>query len=255
MSKSILKEIQKKKTLGIKSMAVLIDPDHSSLKNFERTVELAQEQHADYFFIGGSLIMQDRMDECIKLIRETSNIPIVLFPGNNYQINSNADALLFLSLLSGRNPEYLIGKHVESAMRLHSSKLEIIATAYLLIDGQNSNTASYITQTMPIPNDKSEIALATAMAGQMLNMQLLYLDAGSGAKVPVPASMINKLHSHIQLPIIVGGGIRDAETIYHSLKAGADIVVIGNALESHPEYMKEMMEVVKSFSPIQIKRN
>jgi putative glycerol-1-phosphate prenyltransferase len=254
MSKGILKEIQKKKALGVKSLAVLVDPDHSSLKNFERTVELANASKVDYFFIGGSLLLQDRMDECIKFIRETSNIPIIIFPGNNYQINSNADAILLLSLISGRNPDYLIGKHVESSMRLYTSKLEVISTAYLLIDGHNSNTASYISQTLPIPANKPEIALATAMAGQMLNMQLLYLDAGSGAHHPVPPNMLDKLHSYINIPIIVGGGIRDSETVYQTLQAGADLIVIGNVLEEHPKYIKNLMETVHSFSPLQVKR-
>lgn len=254
MTKGILNEIQKKKLLGVKSLAVLIDPDHSSLKNFERTVELANSCKVDYFFIGGSLVMQDRMDECIKFIRETSSIPIVLFPGNSYQINSNADALLLLSLISGRNPEYLIGKHVESSMRLYASKLEIISTAYLLIDGQNNSTVSYISHTMPIPRNKSEIALATALAGQMLNMQLLYLDAGSGAKNPVPQKMIEKLQPYIEIPILVGGGMLNAETVYQTLQAGADIAVVGNVLEEDPKQVNTIMEAVRSFSPIQIKR-
>jgi phosphoglycerol geranylgeranyltransferase len=255
MIKGILKEIQKKKSLGVKSLAVLIDPDHSSLKNFEQTISRANECKVDYFFIGGSLLIQDRMDECIKYIRETSKIPIIIFPGNNYQINSNADAILLLSLISGRNPDYLIGKHVEAAMRLYASKLEIISTAYLLIDGQLSNTAAYISQTLPIPNDKPEIALATAIAGQMLNMQLLYLEAGSGANIPVPAAMISRIQSYIDIPIIVGGGIRNPESVYQAMHAGADLVVIGNALEKNPNEIKAMMDVVRSFSPLQVKRN
>jgi putative glycerol-1-phosphate prenyltransferase len=254
MSKGILKEIQKKKSLGIKSLAVLVDPDHSSLKNFEHTIELANECKVDYFFIGGSLLIQDRMDECIKFIRETSNIPIVLFPGNNYQIHANADAILLLSLISGRNPDYLIGKHVESSMRLFASKLEIISTAYLLIDGQNSNTAAYISQTLPIPANKPEIALATAMAGQLLNMQMIYLDAGSGAKNPVPQNMIEKLQAYIKVPIIVGGGLRDTDSVHQSLQAGADLVVIGNALEENPKWIKRFSEVVHQFSPLQVKK-
>ena len=254
MTKGILKEIQKKKSLGVKSMAVLIDPDHSSLKNFERTVELANNCKVDYFFIGGSLLIQDRMDECIKFIRETCKLPIIIFPGNNYQINSNADAILLLSLISGRNPDYLIGKHVESSMRLYASNLEIISTAYLLIDGQNSNTASYISQTLPIPRDKSEIAIATALAGQMLNMQLLYLDAGSGAENPVPQKMIEKINPYIEIPIIVGGGLRNTESIYQTLQAGADLVVIGNALEENPKNIQAMKEIVHNFSPLQVKR-
>ncbi|MBK6543725.1 MAG: geranylgeranylglyceryl/heptaprenylglyceryl phosphate synthase [Saprospiraceae bacterium] len=254
MSKWILKEIQKKKSLGIKSLAVLIDPDYSKIRNLETTIKLSNESKVDYFFIGGSLVMQDRMDECVKLIRETSNIPIVLFPGSTFQIHAQADALLFLSLLSGRNADYLIGKQVESSMRLFGSKLEIISTAYLLIDGKNSNTASYISQTLPIPNNKPDIALATAMAGQMLNMQLVYLDAGSGAQEPVPVNMIQKLSQFIEIPIIIGGGIRDAETVFQTIHAGADLVVIGNILEENPQQLKSMMNVVSNYSPLHVKR-
>lgn len=254
MSKSILKELQKKKSLGIKSLAVLIDPDYSKLKNLENVVKLANECKVDYFFIGGSLVLQDRMDESIKYIRETSPIPVVLFPGNSFQIHPNADALLFLSLLSGRNPDYLIGKHVESSMRLFGSKLEIIATAYLLIDGKNSNTASYISQTMPIPANKTDIALATAMAGQMLNMQLLYLDAGSGAKETVPVSMIQKLNQYIKMPMLVGGGIRNEESVYTMIHSGADVVIVGNILEEEPQLIKSMMHVVHHYSPLHVKR-
>jgi phosphoglycerol geranylgeranyltransferase len=162
---------------------------------------------------------------------------------------------LLLSLISGRNPDYLIGKHVESALKLYSTKLEIISTAYLLIDGHRSNTASYITKTLPIPSDKPEIALATALAGQMLNMSLLYLDAGSGAHQTVPAEMIQKLHTHISIPIIVGGGIRNAESAHQILQAGADLIVVGNAAESNPGRLKHIMEVVKGFSPIHLKRS
>lgn len=204
-------------------------------------------------FLGGSLILQDRMDETIKLIREMTNIPIVLFPGNSQQIHPGADAILLLSLISGRNPDYLIGKHVESAMRLKASQLEVISTAYLLIDGAQANTAAYISQTQPIPANKPDIALATAMAGELLNMQLLYLDAGSGARKPVPETMIQKLSAHIRLPILVGGGIRDEETVYNILQAGADLIVVGNLLEEDPKQLKTIAELVKNHSPLQVK--
>jgi putative glycerol-1-phosphate prenyltransferase len=249
----ILKDILNRKSLGIKSLAVLIDPDHANLKNFEFIISRAVECKVDYFFIGGSLIVQDRIDECVNYIRQTCDIPVILFPGNTHQIHVHADALLFLSLLSGRNAEYLIGKHVESSMKLYASKLEIISTAYLLIDGQQTNTAAYISQTIPIPSNKSEIALATAMAGQMLNMSLVYLDAGSGANLPVPDRMIEKLSSYLHVPIIVGGGIRDAETVHNKIHAGADLVVVGNILEAEPQKLKSMMEVIRNYSPIQIK--
>ncbi|MBK6859249.1 MAG: geranylgeranylglyceryl/heptaprenylglyceryl phosphate synthase [Saprospiraceae bacterium] len=255
MSKQLLKGILKKKSLGIKSLAVLIDPDYLKLKNLEQTLALSQKQGVDYFFLGGSLILQDRMDETIKLIREMTNIPIVLFPGNSQQIHPGADAILLLSLISGRNPDYLIGKHVESAMRLKASQLEVISTAYLLIDGAQANTAAYISQTQPIPANKPDIALATAMAGELLNMQLLYLDAGSGARKPVPETMIQKLSAHIRLPILVGGGIRDGETVYNILQAGADLIVVGNLLEEDPKQLKTIAELVKNHSPLQVKKS
>ncbi|MBL7820832.1 MAG: geranylgeranylglyceryl/heptaprenylglyceryl phosphate synthase [Saprospiraceae bacterium] len=255
MSRQLLKGILKKKSLGIKSLAVLIDPDYLKLKNLEQTLLLSNQQDVDYFFLGGSLILQDRMDETIKLIREMTNIPIILFPGNGQQIHSGADAILLLSLLSGRNPDYLIGKHVESAMRLKASQLEVLATAYLLIDGAQSNTAAYISQTQPIPANKTDIALATAMAGELLNMQLLYLDAGSGARKPVPEPMIKKISDHIRLPLFVGGGIRDAETAHSILQAGADVIVVGNLFEEDPHQIKSIAQLVKNQSPLQVKRS
>lgn len=255
MSKQVLKSIQKKKALGIKSLAVLIDPDYLKLKNLEQIILLSKECAVDYFFLGGSLIVQDRMEECIKLMRELSNIPLVLFPGNCHQIHDSADALLFLSLISGRNPDYLIGKQVESALRIKASKLEVISTGYLLIDGGQSNTAAYISQTLPIPNNKPDIALATAIAGELLNMQLIYLDAGSGARIPVPTTMIQKLNDHLKIPLIVGGGIRDAETAYCQLQAGADLIVVGNLFEENPLQIRSIANLVKKFSPIQVKTN
>ena len=255
MSRQLLKGILKKKSLGIKSLAVLIDPDYLKLKNLEQTLLLSNQQGVDYFFLGGSLILQDRMEETIKLIREMTNIPIILFPGNGQQIHSRADAILLLSLLSGRNPDYLIGKHVESAMRLKASQLEVLSTAYLLIDGAQANTAAYISQTQPIPANKPDIALATAMAGELLNMQLLYLDAGSGARKPVSETMIKKISDHIRLPLIVGGGIRDTETAYSILQAGADVIVVGNLFEEDPKQIKSIAALVKNQSPLQVKRS
>lgn len=253
MSKSILKDIQKKKSLGIKSLAVLIDPDAAKIKHLETTLRLAEANKVDYLFLGGSLILKDRMDECIKRIREWTTIPVVLFPGNPQQLDSRADALLFLSLLSGRNAEFLIGKQVEAAMRVQASNLEVLSTAYLLIDGGQSNSAAYISQTLPIPRNKPDIALATAMAGQLLNMQLLYLDAGSGARYPVSAQMVSALYPAIHMPVIVGGGIRNTETAEGLLRAGADMLVVGNALEDHPEWLGELAACVHSQSPIRLK--
>lgn len=241
------------KQAGKKSLAVLVDPDGTKLGNFENTLHRANECGVDYFFVGGSLLLDDKLNDCIVQIKSNSNIPIVLFPGNGFQIHHKANALLLLSLISGRNAEYLIGKQVESALRLHDSGLEILATAYLLIDGGNSNSAAYLSQTLPIPADKTELALATSLAAQQLNFECLYLEAGSGAKKSVSKEMISEISSHLSMPILVGGGLRDAESVYEKLKHGADIAVVGNILEQHPEHIKEMMAAVRSFDAKKIK--
>ncbi|HMW37977.1 MAG: geranylgeranylglyceryl/heptaprenylglyceryl phosphate synthase [Saprospiraceae bacterium] len=248
MRKSVYDQIIDNKNQGKKSVAVLIDPDHHKLANLEATLTIANRQHVDYFFVGGSLIIQDRMDECLRLIRERSSIPAVLFPGNCFQISEYADALLFLSLISGRNPEYLIGKHVEAAPKLHMTSLEIIPTGYMIIDGQNSNTAAYISQTMPIPSDKVEIAVATSLAAELLGFKLLYLDAGSGAQKAVNPEMISRVSALIKIPIITGGGIKSGSQAISLFKAGADILVIGNAIEKDPSLIVELTGVAREYN-------
>ncbi|HRH99487.1 MAG TPA: geranylgeranylglyceryl/heptaprenylglyceryl phosphate synthase [Saprospiraceae bacterium] len=255
MVDQFIRELQKKKSLGIKSLAVLIDPDHQKLKNLDTILELSAKYQVDYFFLGGSLIVQDRIEECIKLIRENTQIPVFLFPGNGFQLSAQADALLFLSLLSGRNPDYLIGKHVEAAPKLMVSKIEVIPTAYMLIDGGKSNTAAYISQTIPIPHDKAEIAQTTALAGQFLGMKLVFMDAGSGAKRPVSSDMIQKVSKVVEIPLIIGGGIRDAETAHQSFRAGADLVVVGNAIEEDPFLIRSLMAAAKEMNLISYKKN
>jgi phosphoglycerol geranylgeranyltransferase len=254
MQKHILNQLLKKKSLGIRSMAVLIDPDHQKIQNIDDIILEANACSIDYFFIGGSLILQDRMDEVLKLIREQSTIPSIIFPGSGFQINVQADALLFLSLVSGRNPEFLIGKHVEVAPKLHSSKIEVISTGYMLIDGGSSNTASYISQTLPIPHDKTEIAVATALACQFLGFHLLFMDAGSGAKRSVSLQQISKVSEVCDLPLIVGGGIKSGEQAYEMLKAGADVLVIGNAIEEKPKLIREISAAVKQINALDLRR-
>jgi len=254
MQKNILNQLLKKKRLGIRSLAVLIDPDHQKIRNIDEIISEANAHAVDYFFLGGSLVLQDRMDEVLKLIREQSNIPSIIFPGSGFQINIQADALLFLSLVSGRNPEFLIGKQVEVAPKLYSSKIEVISTAYLLIDGGSSNTASYISQTLPIPHDKIEIAVATALASQFLGFQLLFMDAGSGARRNVSAELINKVSEVCDQPLIVGGGIKNGEQAYNMLKAGADVLVIGNAIEENPLLIREISAAVKQINALDLRR-
>lgn len=240
-------QILQRKLKAQKSLAVLIDPDKNKLHNLDKIIELANVHLLDYFFVGGSLLSEDLVESSIARIKSKSDIPIILFPGNSYQIDPGADALLFLSLVSGRNPEYLISKHVEAALKIADTDLEVIATAYLLIDGGHSNTAAYLSQTLPIPRDKTEIAIATAMACKFLNFQCIYLEAGSGARLPVPSEMIKAISNKINLPLIVGGGLQTTTQLELAYKSGADLAVVGNVVESSPDLIKDMMDLVRSF--------
>lgn len=236
----------------IKKLAVLVDPDRMRLDRLERVIENAVIANADYFFLGGSLIIDNRMEFCIEAIRTATKKPIILFPSSPTQIHSKADAILFLSLISGRNPDYLISQHVIAAPMLRKTNLEVLPTGYMLIDGGIQTTASYISNTTPLPTHKDEIALCTAMAGEYLGLKLLYLDAGSGAKNVVPTSMIEMIHLHVKIPIIVGGGIKTPEQAHASAKAGADIIVVGNVFEKNPELVAEMIDAVHSFNKLTI---
>ncbi len=203
----------------------------------------------DYFFLGGSLVVNNNIELASTIIKSNSNIPIILFPGDSYQLNDSADALLFLSLISGRNPELLIGKHVTAAPYLKKSSLEIMPTGYLLVDGGVPTTVSYISNTNPLPADKENIALCTAQAGEMLGLKLIYLDAGSGAQNPVSQKMIETVSNGIEVPLIVGGGIRTPEKAFLSAKAGAEAIVVGNAIEKDASLIHEMASAVHSANP------
>lgn len=233
-----------------RKLAVLIDPDKQSEKNLLQLIELAENARVDFFFVGGSLLLQNRFEQTIETIKANSKIPVIIFPGNNYQISKHADAILFLSLISGRNAEYLIGQHVVAAPLIKEANLETIPTGYLLMDGGRISTTSYITQTVPIPNDKPDIAVATALAGEMLGMKLIYLEAGSGAENPVSAEIIKAVKKNISVPLIVGGGIRSAEQAEEICKAGADIIVVGNILEKEPELLMEISLAVHATNKV-----
>lgn len=233
---------------GKAQFAVLIDPDNIEASQLEKTVRMAVEARVDLFLVGGSLILNNQLELCLKVIRENSNIPSLLFPGNTFQLSNEADGILLLSLISGRNSELLVGKHVIAAPYLKNSSLEIIPTGYMLIDGGVPTSVSYMSNTMPIPADKEKIAQSTAMAGEMLGLKILYLEAGSGAKKPVSSRMIKKVRQSVGIPIIVGGGIRTAKAAREALSAGANIIVIGNAIEKDPELLREMSKAVHSFS-------
>ncbi len=244
MANHIYQSLIERKQSGKKSFAVLIDPDKVNDESVEELVQLSLDAKVDYFFVGGSLVISSYLDECVQLIKSKCNIPVILFPGSPSQVSKYADALLYLSLISGRNPELLIGQHVVSAPIVKKSGLEIMPTGYMVIDGGAPTTVSYISNASPLPSDKNEIAMCTAMAGEMLGMKLIYMDAGSGAKKAITETMIQKVAGCIDVPLIIGGGITTPEKAYLNCKAGADVIVVGNAIEKDANLIKEIAAAV-----------
>lgn len=224
-------------TLSGQYLAILIDPekhDHHSLKDL---VEKINSSTIDLIFVGSSLSSLN-YSEIIASIKKWSQKPVIIFPGNSLQLSHHADALLNLSLISGRNPELLIGEHVKSAMQIKQSGIEVIPTGYVLIEGGRRTSVEYMSNTQSIPRSKPDIAVATAVAGELLGLKTIYLEAGSGAEHTVPLNTIELVKKNINIPIICGGGIRDEETIKQMWKAGANIVVLGSAFENNPEFLK-----------------
>ncbi len=237
---NILDTIKQSSQGGIRQLAILADPDKCDPEGLKERALLAEESGVDYFFVGGSLLTRYNMASCIQNIRNHCKLPVVLFPGSIMQVEPTADAILLLSLISGRNPEMLIGNHVLAAPLLRQSKLEIIPTAYMLIESGHCTSALYMSNTIPIPGDKTDIASCTAMAGEMLGLQLVFMDAGSGADRPISPEMIRAVRQSIGCPLIAGGGIRSAAGALDMWKAGADMVVVGNAAETRPELIREI---------------
>jgi phosphoglycerol geranylgeranyltransferase len=252
MKHKLYNQLAEKKRMGRKSFTVLIDPDKVDVEKINKLVSLSVDAGVDYFFVGGSLVISNYLDDCIQHIKASCNIPVILFPGAPSQVSQYADALLYLSLISGRNPELLIGQHVISAPFVKQSGLEIVPTGYMVIDGGAPTTVSYISNASPIPSDKNEIAMCTAMAGEMLGMKVIYMDSGSGAKRSITETMIEKVASHVEVPVIVGGGISDPEKAYRNCKAGADIIVVGNAIEKDSSLIKEMSDAIHSSVTVQV---
>ena len=231
-----------------KKFVVLIDPDKPTNEQIVEIVKKSVKVGVDFFFVGGSLLTTDSLDNCIKLIKKQCDIPVLIFPGNSLQISKWCDGFLLLSLISGRNAEMLIGRHVISAPYLKLYGNEIIPTGYMLIDGGKQTSVSYMSNTTPIPHDKDDIAMCTALAGEMLGLKIIYLDAGSGAIEPVSPEMINKVKQTIEIPLIVGGGINTPEKAANAAKAGADIIVVGNALEKSIDNLQEFADAVHNNS-------
>ena len=248
MKEKILDSIGKQKANGHKSFAVLIDPDKLTSESLLETIQLAKQANVDYLFVGGSLVVTDTLDKVVAAIKANCSIPVVLFPGSPDQITPKADALLYLSLISGRNPELLIGQHVISAPFVRQSGLEIIPVGYMLIDGGTPTTVSYISNTNPIPSNKNDIASCTAMAGEMLGLKVIYMDAGSGAQRAIPTIMISQVAKYVQIPIIVGGGLTNPEKAKENCLAGADIIVVGNAIEKDPALISQMAAAIHSLN-------
>ena len=224
-------------------VAVLIDPDKfNSEKILLPLLKKVTFAKVDYLFIGGSTVTQKAFTETVALIKKNTTIPIVLFPGAAHQISGEADALLYLSLISGRNPEYLIGQHVLSANEVYDMDIEVIPTAYILIDGGTKSSVAYVSQTTPIPNDKETIILNTAKAGILQGKKLLYLDAGSGAKNHVPSRIIDILKD-LNHPIIIGGGIRSRESLKEL--SHANVLVIGNKIEEEIDFLIDVKEFIE----------
>ena len=231
MNNKILHHIIRSKKSGEKMLAVLLDPDKLFIDKLPNIIDKFN-QKIDFIFVGGSSVSSGITEELVKKIKSYSKLPIILFPGDFSQITPQADAILFLSLLSGDNPEYLIKQQIKSVPSLLASDLEIIPTGYILIDGASHTSVQKISNTTPIDPANKELALHTAIAGMYMGKNLIYLEAGSGAKNPVPLSLIKKVSENITIPLIVGGGIRNKEQLNNAYKNGADLIVIGNAFEN-----------------------
>lgn len=229
-----------------KSLALLIDPDKHNKDSLIRLLALTKVHKPNYLFIGGSLLFAD-ITKTIQLIKEHSTIPVYIFPGNQLHVSDNADGILFLSLISGRNAEFLIGNHILAAPKLKASNLDVVPTGYMLIDCGKQTSVSYMSNTTPIPYSKTDIAVATAQAGELLGLKTIYLEGGSGAQKTVSIEMIKAVKNQISIPLIVGGGIKTPQEFKSILDAGADIVVIGNSLEETPEKLKDFTQIISKY--------
>jgi len=242
----ILEVIEAKVNASKKLFAVLIDPDKFPQQNLLNIITAMEVVKPDLILVGGSLVA-GKTENVVETLKEHLSIFVVLFPGNLLQLTPQADGILFISLISGRNPELLIGNHVASAPFIRNSGMEVMSTGYVLVEGGISTSVEYMSQTQPIPANKADIAVATCMAGEMLGQKLIYLEAGSGALEPVPAEMIQAVKSNISVPLIVGGGLNTKEKVKNACAAGADIIVVGNALEKDLSLLKEFKSIVESF--------
>lgn len=229
-----------------KQIAILVDPDRINGEKIKYLSKIADKGLVDFFLVGGSIVSEP-LEPLVKRFKEVTNVPVILFPGSVLQVTPLADAIFFLSLISGRNPEYLIGNHVTIAPFLKKSGIEVISTGYILVENGKTTSVEYISNSRPIPADKPDIILATAIAGEMLGNKLIYLEAGSGAVNSANAGTIQLLKKNLTVPLIVGGGIRTVQTALALCGAGADILVLGSVMENEPDILFEICNEVKAY--------
>ena len=245
----LLTQLETNTRQGKRSLGILLDPDKiTDNASCLRVINMCIENKVDYLLVGGSLMTRNNFSQIIHLIKSNSSLPVIIFPGSYYQIDTQADAILFLSLISGRNPEFLIGQHIIAAPILKRTTLEVIPVGYMLVNSGPATAASYISNTTPIPTDKISIAVSTAMAGEMLGLRCIYMDAGSGAEKPVPQKLIAAVKKNINVPLIVGGGINSVSKAVQALEAGADTLILGNSVEQNPELLLEVSDRIHSIN-------
>jgi putative glycerol-1-phosphate prenyltransferase len=228
-----------------KMIALLIDPDKHDEESLHNVVVIAEKAGIDFFLVGGSITIQS-INITIQWVKKFSTLPVFLFPGNILQLSDLADGIFLISLISGRNPDFLIGQQVLAAPFLKSSGMEIIPVGYILLETGATTSVEYMSNTRPIPLDKHDIAVATAMAGEMLGHKLIYLEGGSGACNPVSLELISEVKKKVSIPIVAGGGIRSARQAREIFNAGADLIVIGTIAEENPASLFEIVEAKKT---------
>ncbi len=227
-----------------KQIAILIDPDkHNSEAQLLELIKKINKLLPAFIFVGGSTVNIQDFKSCFSTLKENTTIPLVIFPGSHIQIDKKADAILFLSLISGRNPDFLIGHQVEAAHKIKQLDIEVIPTAYMLIDGGKNSSVAYVSQTSPIPSDQISIAINTAIAGELMGMQAVFMDAGSGAINSISREMINQVSRNISVPLIIGGGLKTIEEVENTLNAGASVAVIGNKIEENIDFLLDLMNL------------
>ena len=249
---TLLEKLRYKKNNGQKSLAILIDPDQHQGSITHDIISQSLLHGVDLFLVGGSLVSNGITQKCVADLKKFGAPHVVLFPGNEIQLAPEADALLFMSLISGRNPEYLIGKQVIAAPWVKKHQIETLPTGYMLVESGKLTSALYISGTLPLPNDKPDIAAATAMAGEMLGMKILYLDAGSGAQKPVPQNLIKAVNKNTESVLFVGGGIKSQEQAVNAWLSGADIVVVGNGIFESSSLLQELCVSLNQFNEVQL---